>query len=194
MQPKPLIETDTRVLKEDYCNYDLIARCWNDEYRGRVWKNKERISDIEGTDLDEIMVELRAIVDEIQHDKRRERGKRKPTAAEIAEALAGIEPKLSRPQRAMLSVHARAPGQRVMMRALTRLGDYASAELAFAEYVQVARRLSDEVAYSPGGRRKDVYPGSALLFSEDVVLDSVGPETVLTLRPEVAKAIDALKW
>jgi hypothetical protein len=194
MQPEPLIEIDTRVLKEDYCNYDLVARCWNDEYRGRVWKNKERIADFEGTDLDEIMLELRAIVDAIQHEKRRERGKRKISAAELTDALAGIEPKLSRTQRAMLSVHARAPLQRVMMKAMLRLGDYATAELAFDEYVQVARRLSDELAYAPGSRRKDMYPGSALLFSDDIVIDSVGPETVLVLRPEVTKAIEALKW
>jgi hypothetical protein len=194
MQPKPLIEIDTRVLKEDYCNYDLVARCWNDEYRGRVWKNKDRVADFEGTDLDDIMVELRAIVDGIQQEKRRERGKRKPSTTEIAEALAGIEPKLSRQQRAMLSVHAKAPLQRVMMRSMIRLGDYATAELAFADYVQVARRLSDELAYSPSGRRKDVYQGSALLFSEEIVIDSVGAETVLTLRQEVAKAVETLKW
>jgi hypothetical protein len=128
MQPKPLIEIDTRVLKEDYCNYDLVARCWNDEYRGRVWKNKDRIADFEGTDLDDIMSELRAIVDGMQQEKRRERGKRKPSTAELAAALDGIEPKLSRQQRAMLSVHAKAPLQRVMMRSMIRLGDYATAE------------------------------------------------------------------
>ncbi len=194
MQTKPVIEIDTRVLKEDYCNHDLIARCWNDEYRGRAWKNKDRIADIEGTDLDEIMAELRAIVDGIQHAKRKERGKRKLGATEMTDALAGIEPKLTRLQKAMLLVHARAPAQRVMMRAIMRLGDHASADLAFAEYAQIARRLSDELAYLPASKRKDACPASALLFTEEVVMDSVSAETVLTLRQEVARAIEALKW
>jgi len=194
MLTKPRIEIDSRVLKEDYCNYDLIARYWNDEYRGRVWKNKDRIADTEGTDLDEIMSGLRAIVDDIQHEKRKERGKRKPSATEVEHALADVEPKLTRPQKAMLTVHARAPAQRVMMKAFMRLGDFATAELAFAEYVQVARRLSDELAYASGTRRKDTYPGSSLLFIDEIVIDSVGPESVLTLRPDVARAIDALKW
>ena len=119
MQPKPLTDIDSRVLKEDYFNYDLIARSWNDEYRGRVWKNKERIADFEGTDLDEIMVELRGIVDAILHEKRRERGKRKTGIPELAEAIAGFEPKLSRPQKMMLSVHCKAPGQRVTMTVLS---------------------------------------------------------------------------
>ena len=46
MPPLPVIEIDKRILKDDYCNYDLIARCWNDEYRGRVWKNKQRVADL----------------------------------------------------------------------------------------------------------------------------------------------------
>lgn len=194
MESKPLIEIDTRVLKEDYYNYDLIARSWNDEYRGRVWKNKERIADFEGTDLDEIMLELRAIVDELQSEKRRKRGKRKPTPAEIAAAIASVEPKLSRPQKMMLAIHGKAPGQRVMARAMTRVGDYASAELAFADYLQVARRLSDELAYAPGSRRKDVYPGTAVLFTEEVTQSAVGADTLLVLRPEVGEAMELLKW
>lgn len=194
MSLKPIVETDSRVLREDYCNHDLIARCWNDEYRGRVWKNKERIADFEGTDLDEIMAELRAIVDDIQHEKRRRRGKKKPGTQEIAEAIAGIEPKLSRAQKMMLAIHAKAPGQRVTMRALGRVGDFASAELAFADYAQVARRLCDELAYAPGSRRKDVYPGTALLFAEEIVAGAVTPDTGLTLRAEIARAIELLKW
>ncbi len=194
MESKPLIEIDTRVLKEDYCNYDLIARSWHDEYRGRVWKNKERVADFEGTDLDEIMLELRAIVDELQSEKRRKRGKRKPTPTEIAAAIASVEPKLSRPQKMMLAIHGKAPGQRVMARAMTRVGEYASAELAFTDYLQVARRLADELAYAPGSRRKDVYPGTAVLFTEEITQSAVGADTILVLRPEVGNAIELLKW
>lgn len=194
MNPKPFVELDTRVLKEDYCNHDLIARCWQDEYRGRIWKNKERIADFEGSDLDEIMLELREIVDGIQQEKRRRRGKKKPSPKDIADAINGIEPKLSRPQKMMLAIHAKAPGQRVTVRAIGRLGDYASAGLAFEDYAQVARRICDELAYHPGGRRKDILPGTALMFLEEVAPADVGADTVLTLRPDLAKALDILKW
>jgi len=189
-----LVESDKRVLKEDYCNYDLIARCWNDEYRGRVWKNKERIADFEGTDLDEIMRELHAIVDALQHEKRQKRGRKKPTAREIADAIVGFEPKLSRAQKMMLAIHGKAPGQRLMAKALSRLGDYATPEVAFADYAQIARRLADELAYHPGSRRKEMYPGSALLFQDEVAIGSVTAETVLTLHPDVARALEILKW
>jgi hypothetical protein len=194
MSVNSFVETDTRVLKEDYCNYDLIARCWNDEYRGRVWKNKDRIADYDGTDLDEIMRELREIVDGIQHRKRQRRGKKKPTAREIADAVIGFEPKLSRAQKMMIAIHAKAPAQRLAVRAISRLGDYATPELAFADYAQAARRLADELAYSPGSRRKDVYPGTAVMFTEEVCVGSISSDTVLTLRPEVAKALELLKW
>lgn len=187
-------ETDKRVLKEDYCNYDLIARCWNDEYRGRVWKNKERVADFDGTDLDDIMRELRSIVDEIQHRKRQRRGRRKPSAREIADAIVGIEPKLSRAQKMMLAIHGKAPGHRVMVKGIGRVGEYATPELAFADYAQIARRLCDELAYNPGSRRKEIYPGTPLVFAEEIDIGTVSAETVLTLRPEFAEALELLKW
>lgn len=189
-----LVESDKRVLKEDYCNYDLIARFWNDEYRGRVWKNKERVADYEGTDLEEIIGALRAIVDEIQQEKRKQRGKKKPAVREIADAIIGIEPKLSRAQKMMLAIHGKSPGQRLNVKAISRVGDYASAEGAFAEYAEVARRVCDELAYSPGSRKKDHYPGTALFFEEEITIGSVNADTVLTLRPEIARALEILKW
>ena len=194
MPQLPLVESDKRVLKEDYCNYDLIARFWNDEYRGRVWKNKERVADYEGTDLEEIMDALRAIVDGLQQEKRRQRGKKKPAAREIADAIIGVEPKLSRAQKMMLAIHAKSAAQRLNVRAISRVGDYASAEGAFAEYAEVARRVCDELAYNPGSRKKDHYPGAALFFEEQIIVGSVNADTVLTLRPEIGRALEILKW
>jgi hypothetical protein len=194
MSQLAFIESDKRVLKEDYCNYDLIARCWNDEYRGRVWKNKERIADCEGTDLDEIMGSLRAIVDEMQHEKRLQRGKKKPTPREIADAIVGIEPKLSRAQKMMLAIHSKSPNQRLGVKALGRVGDYATPEGAFADYAEVARRVCDELAYHPGSRKKDHYPGVALFFNEEILVGSVTADTVLSLRPDIGKALEILKW
>lgn len=194
MSLRSFVEMDDRVLKEDYCNYDLIARCWNEEYRGRVWKNKQRVADCEGADLDEIMRELRAVVDAIQHDKRQERGRRKPTPKEIADAIASFEPKLSRPQKMMLAIHAKAPGQRLMVRAIARVGDYSSPDAALADYVDVGRRLADELAYHPGSRRKDAYPGTALLFTEELVAGDANADSVLTLRPDITRALELLRW
>ncbi len=194
MPPLPVIEIDKRILKDDYCNYDLIARCWNDEYRGRVWKNKQRVADFEGSDLDRIMLELRAIVDGIQAEKRRQRGRRKPTPRELADAILAIDFKLSRAQKMMLAIHAKSPGQRITVRAIGRVGDYASAEAAFEEYAEIARRVCDELAYQPGSRRKDHYPGITLLFLEDVGIGSVTHDTALTLRPEIVKALELLAW
>ena len=194
MSLRSKVELDERVLKEDYCNYDLIARCWNDEYRGRVWKNKQRVADCEGADLDEIMTELRAVVDGIQHEKRQSRGRRKPGAQDLADAITGFEPKLSRAQKMMLSIHAKAPGQRLMVRAIARVGDYANVDHAIEDYLEIARRLADELAYHPGSRRKDIYPGTALLFTEEFVIGEIADDTVLTLRPDILKALEILRW
>lgn len=193
VQP-PALNMDKRVLKEDYCNYDLIARCWNDEYRGVVWKNKERVADCEGLDLDEIMVELRAIVDQMQADKRKERGRKKVTPEHLAEAIRGIEHKLSRGQKMMLVVHNRAPGNRVSVKGISRLGDFATPEAAFADYASIARRLSDELAYSPKLKKKTAYPDITLLFEEEICQGRVTPETIMTLSADMVAALAILGW
>ena len=60
------VAIDHRVLREDYRNYDLIARYWKDEYRRRIWKNKKVIADCEdGAHLDVIQPHFRPVVDDL---------------------------------------------------------------------------------------------------------------------------------
>jgi len=192
-QPFPT-DMDTRVLKDDYCNYDLIARCWNDEYRGVVWKNKVRVANCDGLDLDEIMDELRAIVDQLQADKRKARGRKKISAEDLASAIQGIEHKLSRAQKMMLVVHNRAPANTLSVKGLSRLGDYSNPEDAFADYAAIARRLSDELAFSPKLKNKTAYPDITLLFEEEVCQGAVTLETTMTLNQDMIAALSILGW
>lgn len=69
MGKKKRIPLDTRILKTEYKNYDLIARFWNGAYRGRVWKNKQVIADYEGENLDLILEALVNIVDQDRKQK-----------------------------------------------------------------------------------------------------------------------------
>jgi len=188
------LELDKRVLKEDYCNYDLIARCWNDEYRGVIWKNKERIADYDGMDLDEIMAELRDVVDEMQAEKRKARGRSKPGAEELAEAIRSIEPKLTRPQKMMLILHNKSPTKKVSIKGLSRVGEYTDEEAAFRDYAVVAQRLSDELAYAPRPRKKNAHPTASILFEEEIIEGKVDAETTVTLRPEIVEALTLLQW
>lgn len=190
MSHRSLIEIDERVLREDYCNYDLIARYWNEEYRGRIWKNKQRIADREGPSLDEIMGQLRALVDQLQEQKRKSRGKRKPSAKEIASALQGIEPKLSTAQKMMLNLQYRAPNQRISVGALMRLADSRSPDKALEAYCQIAKRLSDELAYRPTLRSKSANSELLLLCKQLPDLEALGRDTALSLRPEIVKAFE----
>lgn len=63
-------DIDTRILKTRYRNYDLLARFWNGEYRGRAWLRKKKIADYDGDNLDLILENLMSIVD--QDRERRE--------------------------------------------------------------------------------------------------------------------------
>jgi hypothetical protein len=80
---------DQRVIREDYRNYDLIARYWDGCYRGRLFKLKERIADIEGEDLDAIVQELRKTVDQLVHERQKQR-KKAGSVVSIAAAHQGI--------------------------------------------------------------------------------------------------------
>jgi hypothetical protein len=194
MSQASLISIDSRVLKEDYRNYDLIARYWNDEYRGRIWKNKQRVADCEGADLDEIMAELKAMVDQLQADKRRQRGRRKLGAGDLAEALRGIEPKLSRAQKMMLSLQSRATNHSISVKSLMRLGEYGTEGPAFEDYLAIGRRLADELAYNPSIKRKGASPAQVMLLADLVNEGRLAPETVLVMRADLVSALETLGW
>jgi hypothetical protein len=71
--------SDHRIHKP-YKNYDLIAAYRKGKYRGRIVKNKEIISDIEGSSLEDVHATLMKMVDDIISDKIDKRDDASPDA------------------------------------------------------------------------------------------------------------------
>ena len=79
-----------RRIHEQYRGYDLIAALRNGKYRGRIVKNKEIISDIEGSSLEDVHATLMKMVDDIISEKIGQRGDASPTAQEHIDAFKSI--------------------------------------------------------------------------------------------------------
>jgi hypothetical protein len=183
---------DSRVIREDYRNYDLIARYWDGSYRGRLFKLKERIADIEGEDLDTIVNELRSTVDNLVTTKQKSR-KKEPTVGEWQAALTALAGKIREEQKAMLMVHARADEGTAPLTLLQRAGHYPSVPQAITHYSQIAQRLADEVGYLPPQKGFDPALLCVVLAKPFSINDAL-PTDAIVLRAHLREAIRLLSW
>jgi len=186
------VSTDQRIVREDYRNYDLIARYWDGCYRGRLFKLKERVADIEGEDLDAIVQELRKTVDQLVHDRQKQR-KKEPTVGEWQAALSALHSRLKEEQRAMLLTHARAEEGMASLALLQRAGHYTSVPSAIAHYAVMAQRLADEVGYNPPAKGYDPAALTVLLGKPFAIKDAAPTDTIV-LRAHLREAIRLLAW
>jgi len=183
--------TDQRVFREDYRNYDLIARYWDGSYRGRLFKQKERVADIEGDDLDVIVQELRKSVDQLVHERQKQR-KKEPTVGEWQAALSALQPRLKEEQRLMLLTHARAEEGIVSLGVLQRTGHYPTVPTTIAQYAALAQRLADEVGYNPPAKGYDPAVLSVVLTKPFAVSSAALLTDTVVLRAHLREAVRLL--
>jgi hypothetical protein len=186
------VSNDQRIIREDYRNYDLIARYWDGCYRGRLFRQKERIADIEGEDLDAIVQELRNTVDALVHERQKQR-KKEPTVGEWQAALSALQGKLKEEQRSMLLTHARAEEGTAPLSLLQRAGHYTTVPSAIAHYAAAANRLADEVGYNPPAKGYDPAILSVVLAKPFSVKDALPTETIM-LRAHLREALRLVVW
>lgn len=185
-----LADIDARILKEDYRNYDLVARYWKGAYRGKIWQRKKAVASIQGGNLDTVYQQLRDKVDSFVDSKRSSRGTTEPTAREIADAFTVIESKLTPSQMDMLAAHCSAADHCLSLIELQKAGKYPSSTQAMLAYADIGNRLMDELGYVPQtGTHQDP---SIFILIEATIQDS---ETLIDrwkLRHPVAEAVENL--
>lgn len=186
------VSNDQRIVREDYRNYDLIARYWDGCYRGRLFKLKERIADIEGEDLDTIVQELRKTVDTLVQERQKQR-KKEPTVGEWQAALSALQGKLKEEQRSMLLTHARAEEGTAALSLLQRAGHYTTVASTIAHYATMAQRLADEVGYNPPAKGYDPAILSVVL-AKPFSANNTPPTETIVLRAHLREAVRLLVW
>jgi hypothetical protein len=181
------VSNDQRIIREDYRNYDLIARYWDGCYRGRLFKLKERIADIEGEDLDSIVQELRNTVDQLVNERQKQR-KKEPTVGEWQAALTALQSRIKEEQRAMLLTHARADEGIANLALLQRAGHFTNMNAAISHYASLAQRLADEVGYYPPAKGYD--PAIlAVILAKPFSARNATPNDAIVLRAHLREAI-----
>lgn len=153
--PRPHI-IDTRIVKIEYKNYDLLSRYWNGQYRGRIWKNKIIVAEHEGTDIDEIMKILMHLVDKFRERELITRQLDAFTLQDHICAWQGILSKCSDNVISALSKHCSSKKHTASIGNLIKAGNYLDESLLLADYKMVEKRLVVEIL-------QDLYPVNTTL-------------------------------
>lgn len=149
MNRNAITNPDTRILKTEYRNYDLLARFWNGEYRGRIWKNSRRVADYNGDNLDLILESLIDIVDRQIDEKSLSWVGALPGAADYWDAWLSIMHKLTESEKRLLAITTNADFYASTLEALQMQTKYISFASITKAFEKIAMRLCDELAFYP---------------------------------------------
>src|SRR5690606_28506279 len=99
---------DKRIVKEEYRNYDLVARYWEYCYLGKIWKNRKAVEEVDADGdegIDELIVKMKQRVDQFIAEKQKARDNHPPTQADLVAAFKEISEKMSILERLVLKHH-----------------------------------------------------------------------------------------
>lgn len=140
---------DTRIIKQRYRNFILLARFWKGEYRGRLWGHKTLLIDEVGQDLETLVTSLKQQADDLIAARYRARSEAPPSDEEYSQALESVRQQLTEQQLAMLRAHANSPARQANLANLQVAAGYAAATDAMLGYAEASRLLADELGYEP---------------------------------------------
>ena len=177
-------------LVEDYRGHELVAAKKDGGFQGVVWKNKKRAGKCVGTGMDDVMSQLRGLVDETLGAVARARTA-PPDGDEYVGAFKFIAKKLSGSHLAMLKAHYRAPDQTLTPTELAKAAGYSNYNAANLQYGNVGKLLNEVLPIELSTRADGSPVYTSALATEG---ERVGAEEHWRwkLRPQVAFAIEAL--
>ena len=182
---------DKRIIKEEYRNYDLVARFWEYGYLGKIWKNRKAVEEVEAVDdegIDDLVAKMKELVDHFIAEKQAARGNQAPAQADLIAAFKEVSEKMSILERLVLKHHAECSNGAFDMDRIQRLTGYSSAAAVLMTYSKVAQRLCNEIGYRPKDSG-DTFPALSVLLKA-VPKD----QQSLTLKKDVVKAIREMNW
>lgn len=145
MTSKSPQQVDTRIVKTRYKNYELLARHWNGKYRGRVWKNAEKMADYEGESIDLVLDALMQIVDSIREKHFATQVSQPFSDEHYCEAWSAVLPNCSDEVKSTLFLHSRSANSTTAIGQLVKAGNYESVNQLMSDYQVLERSLQDEL-------------------------------------------------
>ena len=181
---------DKGRIKEDYRQHTILAAWHDGKFRGKVWREKVIVHEMEGPDISSTVVRLKQFIDK-QIDAACLEAGHTPDESRVLEGLRCIIDKLHDGQRAMLKAHYHAKNQTLTAGELAEAAGYVSHSPVNIHYGNVGKALY-ELAPIVLPKRKDGTPIYTCYLAEASKDNEDEEYWHWTLRPEVSKAIVAL--
>jgi len=177
-------------ITEEYRGHKLLSAFHEGRFKGRIWKSKELLTEIEGDGIDDVLSKLRDYVD-TRFTSLAEKRTDAPGAVEYRNAFQNIISRLPEGYLAMLKAHYLADKQEITATELAEAAGYANYSAANLHYGLLGKKLYEELPMNLP-KRSD---GSMIYtFALAIAGNKSGPEKhwVWKLREEVSLAIEQL--
>jgi hypothetical protein len=177
-------------ITEEYRRHTLLSAFHGGHFKGRVWKDKKQLTEIEGSSIADVLNKLREFVD--CQFVTIAAGRQTPTnSGEYISAFRNILKDLSDGHLAMLRAHYLAPNQCMTATQLADAAGYANYNAANLQYGNVGKALYEEYpldipCYDNGSPIYTFMIGTAGNKEADE------REWVWKMRPEVVAALEEL--
>ena len=177
-------------ITEEYRRHTLLSAFHGGHYKGRVWKDKKQLSEIEGSSIQDVLRKLREFVD--CQFVAIAAGRQKPTSSnEYISAFRNILKDLSDGHLAMLRAHFRSPNHRITATQLADAANYSNYNAANLQYGNVGKLLYEEYPLDIP-RHSDGSLVYTFMLATAGNKEADEKEWVWEMRPEVVSAIEAL--
>lgn len=183
---------DKRILREEYRGYDLVARFWEYGYLGKIWFNRRPVEEIDASDnqtLDDLIRQMRAMVDGLIAEKSRARKNRPPSQAEVNDTFRAVADKFTPLEKLLLKTHAEEEGGVSTMGNLQRLLNFTSADSVLELYGRIGQKVNDHIGYQPKPSRT---LNPHLKYVVDI--SGKGSEQVLRLPESIQLFVHGQSW
>lgn len=180
----------TDRITEEYRRHTLLSAFHGGQYKGRVWKDKKLLTEIEGVGIQDVLKKLREFVD--GQFVTVAAGRQHPTnSAEYIAAFRSILKGLTDGQLAMLRAHYLAPNHSITATELAKAAGYSSYSAANLHYGNLGNALYEEYPLDLP-KRKDGSVIATFMLATAGNKEADEKEWVWEMRPEVVNAVETL--
>lgn len=177
-------------IKEEYRRHTILSALDAGKYKGRVWKGKQLLTELEGESIQDVLTQLKQYVDAQFVSKAAER--QQPAKGEdYLAALRNILNDLTDGHLAMIKAHYLAPDRCITATQLAKSAGYSHYSAANLQYGFVGKALYEEIPMVIP-KRDDGTPIYTFMLATAGNEDSSEDEWLWKMRPEVVYAIESL--